>query len=334
MIKIKRRIWVPVAVWILLFVFIFNIANYFQTIKNALFIAGHETITSLIIYYFTSLVLFPRYYKSGKSYLWVSFIALFGISAVLLILDIQFIDQFRDADPDRPPAFFHFMRYLFSSGFVYFVATSISLMEQTTQLQEAEKILTKEKLETELKLLKAQINPHFIFNALNNIYSLTYMKSKNAPDSVLKLSEMLRYVFYDCNKDRVPLAEELKYIENFTAFQQMKSEYPQKINLTTAVNGGSIEIAPMLFIPFIENAFKYSRIEENEDAFIDITMNYSKPNLHFTIKNSVAQNKANSGSGMGIKNVQHRLDIIYPEQHKLKIDEQEIFYKIDLTLEV
>ncbi|MCY1719911.1 sensor histidine kinase [Prolixibacteraceae bacterium Z1-6] len=254
---------------------------------------------------------------------------------LFILIDLYLLTDYRANIPDQPPVFFHFMRYFFSLGFVFFVATSLSLMEQTTKLQASEKLLTEEKLETELKLLKAQINPHFIFNALNNIYSLTYMQSKNAPESVLKLSEMLRYVFYDCNKDRVPLSAELKYIENFTAFQQMKSEYMQNITLKTSINGANIEIAPMLFIPFIENAFKYSRIEENEAAYINISLKHKDNKLHFKIKNSFSNNnKPHKGSGMGIKNVKHRLDIIYPNKYSLDIKEQDEDYSVNLSLEV
>jgi hypothetical protein len=318
-----------------LFLFIFNIANYFQEANHAIINAAFETLSNCIIFYITALVLFPRFYKTGKSYLWGSFLFLSIATVVLVFIDHNFIIDFRGGvDEERPPVIFHYLRYFFSTGFTFFVATSLSLMEQTRELQESEKVLTREKLETELKLLKAQINPHFIFNALNNIYALTYMQSKNAPDSVLKLSEMLRYVFYDCNKDRVPISAELKYIENFTAFQQMKSDFEQNIALKMEINGSNIEIAPMLFIPLIENAFKYSRIEESKEAYIAIEMKHVDSHLHFSINNSVPKNKPSPGSGMGIKNVKHRLDIIYPGKYELGIDEQKESYSVNLKLEV
>jgi sensor histidine kinase YesM len=335
MIIIKRKNWLPVIIWVALFLLIFNIANYFQEANYALINAAFETLSNLAIFYFTVLVLFPRFYRTGRSYFWVSFIFLIVTTVVLVFIDHNFITDFRGGvDEERPPVIFHYFRYFFSSGFTYFVATSLSLMEQTRELQESEKVLTKEKLETELKLLKAQINPHFIFNALNNIYSLTYMQSKNAPDSILKLSEMLRYVIYDCNKDRVPLSAELKYIENFTAFQQMKSDFEQNISMKTELNGANVEIAPMLFVPLIENAFKYSRIEENAEAYITIEMRHLDSQLHFGIKNSLPKNIPASGSGMGIENVKHRLDIIYPGKYELEIEEQKDSYSVDLKIEV
>lgn len=335
MIKIKRSIWVPTAIWLALFLLLFNLVNYFQSANHAFINAFFEVSTTCVIFYVTALYLFPRFYKTGRSYFWISFLFILVVSSVLLWVDEHFISIFRAAHTEeRPPVVFHYLRYVFSSGFTYFVATSLSLMEHTHQLQAKEKVLSEEKLATEVKLLKAQINPHFIFNALNNIYSLTYMQSKNAPESVLKLSEMLRYVFYDCNKDRVPLSSEIKYIENFTGFQQMKSDFTQNISLHPELSGRNVEIAPMLFIPFIENAFKYSRIEENEDAFVRIHIQQHDALLRFCIENSVPPNKPASGSGMGIKNVEHRLGIIYPGKHKLKINEEPEIYQVDLSLEV
>jgi LytS/YehU family sensor histidine kinase len=232
------------------------------------------------------------------------------------------------------PFFFHCLRSFTQLGFALFVGTSVSLFEQTSKLRENEKSLMEEKLNTELKLLKAQINPHFIFNALNNIYSLTYMKAPSAPESVLSLSEMLRYVFYDCNKDRVPLASEIKYIENFTAFQRMKSRNEQHIQFEIEGDPKLVSIAPMLFIPFVENAFKYSRVEEDEAAFVFIHIQCATEALYFNIRNSIPQrNKPFPGSKMGIKNVQHRLEILYPERYRLDIIEEARQFNVNLRLE-
>jgi sensor histidine kinase YesM len=335
MIKIKRKIWLPVTIWLALFLFVFNLANYFHEAQYALVNALYEVGSSCVIFYFTALVLFPKYYKTGRNYFWASFLFILVVSILLVNIDEQFISDIRRGDDDDiPPVIFHYIRYFMSVGFSYFVATSLSLMEHTRQLQANEKILSQEKLQTELKLLKAQINPHFIFNALNNIYSLTYMKSTNAPDSVLKLSEMLRYVFYECDKDRVSLSSEINYIENFTAFQQMKSDFKQQISTKAELGDKNIEIAPMLIVPFIENAFKYSRIEEIEKAFVNIHVQIKAGHLYFGIENSVPQNKPASGSGMGIENVKHRLEIIYPNRYELQIEDKSNLYKVNLSLKI
>ena len=331
----KRKAWIAIGFWIFLFFIHFQMGNFFQPWNYAIIFAIFNTATIIFMFYLTVLYLFTKYYDQGKKYFIVSSIMILILGIGFTFIDMELIPDFRSIDHDKPPIQFHFARYIMMMAFTFFVGTSISLIERTTKMRETEKVLTEDKLQTELKLLKAQINPHFIFNALNNIYSLTYMQSQKAPESVLKLSEMLRYVFYDCSKDKVSLSAELNYIENFNAFQQMKSEYEQNIELKMETGLGHIEIAPMLFIPFLENAYKYSRIEENEDAYVKIRIAYEGGKVHLSMKNSISQNvKSTHGSGIGIKNVKHRLDIIYPGKHKLKIDEQSDCFNVDLILEI
>jgi len=327
--------WLNGLTWVLLFGFFFSISNYFQPTKYALLSACVDTIALYIIYTISYRVIFPRYYSNFRTYIIISAVFVIVYAFIYYYIDIELIPHVNKYEFKHPPQFFIYFRMLMTSSFFYFVGTSTSLIEHNQRLVENEKLLTGEKLETELKLLKAQINPHFIFNALNNIYSLTYMQAKNAPDAVLKLSEMLRYVFYDCSKDKVRLCAEIKYIENFIAFQQMKSEYKQKISIKNDSGIANIEIAPMLFIPFIENAFKYSRIEENEEAYVNIAINKKDHQLLFSIENSVpTDNIPLSGSGTGIKNVKHRLAIIYAGKHQLNISDEKSKFTVHLSVDI
>lgn len=321
--------------WVLLFGFFFSISNYFQPTKYALLSALVDTIALYIVYIISYRVTFPRFYSNLKAYIIISAVFVIIYALIYYLIDVNLVPHLSKYEFKHPPQFFIYFRMLMTSSFFYFIGTSASLIEHNQRLVENEKLLTGEKLETELKLLKAQINPHFIFNALNNIYSLTYMQAKNAPDAVLKLSEMLRYVFYDCSKDKVHLSAEIKYIENFNAFQQMKSEYKQNINIKNDSGISNIEIAPMLFIPFIENAFKYSRIEEDEKAYVNIALNKKDNKLLFSIENSIpTDNKPMSGSGTGIKNVKHRLAIIYANKHQLDIQDQKNKFTVNLSVEI
>ncbi len=332
---IGRKLWVKSIAWILLFGFIFSMANYFYPTKLAIIRAFCDTLFLFIVYMVSIKLIFPRYFSNLKKYSIITVLFILTISFLFFLFDTHFLINLKKIEFTAPPLFFKYFRLVTTSSFVCFIGTSVGLIEHNQRLIENEKLLIEEKLETELKLLKAQINPHFIFNALNNIYSLTYMQSKNAPDSVLKLSEMLRYVFYDCNKDKVPLSSEIKYIKNFSAFQQMKSEYKQNITIESGAGVSGVEIAPMLYIPFIENAFKYSRIEEDKEAYVNIAISKDENQVLFSIKNSVPKgDKPLSGSGMGIKNVQHRLAIIYPNRHELSFDEKEDCYAIKLSIEI
>lgn len=333
--NLDKKFWINHIIWLITFFVFFSMSNYFLPVFYAFISSAYNTLIIFVLYTITIKVLFPKYYEKGIRYILFSFLVVVLFSIIFCFVDIYFLPDIKSGMHKKPPVIFIFMRYFMTLGLAFFIGTSVSLMEHFTKLKEKEKRLTEEKLETELKLLKAQINPHFIFNALNNIYSLTYMQSQKAPESVLKLSEMLRYVFYDCSKDKVSLSAELNYIENFNAFQQMKSEYEQNIELKMETGLGHIEIAPMLFIPFLENAYKYSRIEENEDAYVKIRITNEDGKVHLSMKNSISQNvKSTHGSGIGIKNVKHRLDIIYPGKHKLKIDEQSDYFNVDLILEI
>lgn len=332
----RKKVGLMLLMWLSLMCFFFSVSNYFQPAKYAFISALTDTLTLFFVYKVSLLFIFPRFYHHFRKYVVVSIAFVLLFSLIYYLIDCYFIPRAHShVILKKPPPILNYIRIVMTNSFFYFVGTSVSLIEHNQRLVRREKLLTEEKLETELKLLKAQINPHFIFNALNNIYSLTYMHSLNAPEAVLKLSEMLRYVFYDCSKDRVRLSEEIKYIENFAAFQQMKSDFMQRIDLTAGEGLDHLEIAPMLFVPFVENAFKYSRIEEDESAFVNIRMDKDGGQLLFVIENSVpANNKPMPGSGTGIKNVQHRLSIIYPQRHRLEMQENADIFVVKLSIDV
>jgi LytS/YehU family sensor histidine kinase len=216
---------------------------------------------------------------------------------------------------------------------VFLTGTIYSVQNRLNQQMIRHKQLMEEKLQTELQLLKAQINPHFLFNALNNIYSLTYMQSEKAPESVLKLSEMLRYVIEDCGNEKVPLKNETAYIQSFIDFYKMKNPGERDIVFTYEIENQEIRIAPMLFIPFIENSFKYSRIEEDTKGYIHIHLIEKEGNLTFAVKNTLFTDRTIlPGSGKGIANVKQRLEIIYPNQYKLNIDHKRNEFSVVLNI--
>lgn len=326
--KIKK--WHEALAWGITYCFFFSLISFFQAIDVTLIIT---TLTIVLMFMYHKINI-KQLYKSElkqKKPIVSSIITLIIFSILGAMADHYIIEEIKVTTHDSPPIIFHFIRQLMSFGFIYFLDLSIVLINKTTRLQAEQQLLTEEKLETELKLLKAQINPHFIFNALNNIYSLSYMKADNAPESVLKLSEMLRYVFYDCSKDKVSLTGEVKYIENFIAFQQMKSEQKQNIQLHYDKLDTRHEVAPMLLIPFIENAFKYSRIEDDTEAFVNISLSTFDNYTEIIISNSIPKaNKPIGGSGLGIPNVKHRLNLIYPKHHTLQIQEKSDIFNVNL----
>lgn len=204
--------------------------------------------------------------------------------------------------------------------------------------KEEEAILIKsENLETELKLLKSQINPHFLFNALNNIYALSAINTEKTQESISYLSNMLRYVLYECDHKLVPLEKEILYIENYIKLFSLKSSKKYSIKFISNISNYKANVAPMLFIPFVENAFKHSNIERGLDSFIHIEVSAIDENkVNFTVKNSMPKQnivKDNVG-GIGLLNVKKRLSILYPEKNNLDIYQDEDIYSIKLTIQL
>ena len=238
-----------------------------------------------------------------------------------------------------PSAFMAFMVRL-----TWFIATfAIVVIFYFQRKENEDKIiadrLKSEKLDMELRYLKSQINPHFLFNALNNIYSMVYTHDDNAADGVLKLSEMLRYVLVDCQTDMISLGKELHYIENFIDFQLMRMAGSRDVKLEKDIEDEGFMIAPMLLQPIIENCFKYSRLETHPEGHVHIRIQQSVDGFCFVAENSVAPNnmpKVGNGeerkSGIGQKNVQQRLMLHYGESYKFDIQKEKEIYKVKIEL--
>lgn len=199
--------------------------------------------------------------------------------------------------------------------------------------------LKSEKLDMELRYLKSQINPHFLFNALNNIYSMVYTHDDNAASGVLKLSEMLRYVLVDCQADTIPLSKEIKYVENFIEFQMMRMGGRRDVYFEKEVENEDFMIAPMLLQPIIENCFKYSRLETHPDGFVHVGVQQSGDAFRFEAVNTVAENakpfsivSEEKKSGIGQVNVQQRLMLHYGENYLFDIEQDKGIYKVKIEL--
>ncbi|MGB3776209.1 MAG: histidine kinase, partial [Leeuwenhoekiella sp.] len=192
-----------------------------------------------------------------------------------------------------------------------------------------------ELMESELKFLKMQINPHFLFNALNNIYALSVTNSDRTQESISTLSEMLRYVIYDCEQPEVPLQKELNYIENYIALFKLKSSKGYDIAFAKAVKNESIRVAPMIFVPYIENAFKHSGIEKGGGSFVHIILEQDENKITFTVENSKPKEPTvtDAQGGIGLPNVQKRLEILYPDQHELTVI-NEVTFRVNLVINI
>lgn len=194
--------------------------------------------------------------------------------------------------------------------------------------------------EAELKLLKAQLNPHFLFNTLNNLYGLSVVKSDKLPNLMLKLSNLLRYSLYETKETFVPLAKEITYLENYMALERIRLEDATNIQFESSGNLSSKQIAPMLFIVFVENAFKHLSISKDKKSEVIVSLHEENDRLIFKCLNTKDttnlehDNIEKGKSGIGLQNVKKRLTLMYPETHELTITENDASYSIQLILDL
>jgi LytS/YehU family sensor histidine kinase len=188
------------------------------------------------------------------------------------------------------------------------------------------------KLQSELKWLKAQINPHFLFNTLNNLYTLAYIRSDKTAPLLSQLADLMRYMLIDAQEPRIALDKEIKYIEGYLELQQLKFEVPTDItfNIHGTVSGHSIE--PLLWINIIENCFQHGNIGQNPSAYIAIELEITPKQLRLLVRNTYRPSDSTKSSGVGLSNLQNRLQLLYPQAHRLHIKADTEVYETILEL--
>lgn len=255
---------------------------------------------------------------------------------------LQELPQVNDVRMNRPPPFRGEGKGLPSPMLInllllcvsYILAIFLETFSFAQKKEEALVLSKTENVENELKFLKSQINPHFLFNSLNNIYSLSIIDASKAQESILYLSDMLRYVLYDCEKPKVAIEKEVTYIEDFINLFLLKSSKKYPVTANFELNNSGFQIAPMLLIPFVENAFKHSNIESVKDAFITIRLYATNDTIHFIVENSFDNSKKvqDGVGGIGIVNVRKRLKLLYENSHSIEIVENNNIFRVELKI--
>jgi LytS/YehU family sensor histidine kinase len=223
--------------------------------------------------------------------------------------------------------------HAFSLAFITGIALAIKLIRTQSRKRLYELSLEKERVNAELKYLKAQLNPHFLFNTLNNIYSLARKESVNTPEAILKLSKLMRFMLYEASKSDILLTEEIRMIEDYISLERLR--YTDRVSITfhNVVDDPAQHIAPLLLIHFVENAFKHGLSESRSDAFIKIDITLKNGLLEACIANSKADKitKDESTSSIGLENIKRQLQLIYPA-HKLIIKDEATIFSVELSL--
>ncbi|HRQ49253.1 MAG TPA: histidine kinase [Agriterribacter sp.] len=226
------------------------------------------------------------------------------------------------------------MPRLFSFCLVWVLGILLQVMERWRDAEHRSKENELEKVNAELSYLKLQINPHFLFNTLNNIYALASAQSPQTPAAVMKLSEIMRYVTEDAQEDTVPLESEIRYIANYIELQKMRSNSMLDLKFTVSGDLTSGSIAPLLLISFVENAFKFG-VSNHEKSHIVIDIRASRHALLMHVGNSIFVRPENRhASPIGITNTQRRLELLYPGKYSLRMGKKDNVFNIDLKIEL
>ncbi|MEM6344579.1 MAG: histidine kinase [Bacteroidota bacterium] len=297
--------------------------------------------------YFMLYFLIPRYLEKGQYWRYLFYLIATILLTSALIVGGYFLSaaisgiSFETLYKMPPSDWFHLVKTnaLPSTVASMTLAMSIKLTKNWLQARQREQILEKENLNSELKFLRSQYNPHFLFNTINSIFYLIHKNPQMASDSLAQFSDLLRYQLYECNEPLIPLRKEMEYLDNFVELEKLRQEETLKIDCQIEIPVyGDLMIAPFLLIPFVENAFKHvSKLEQGN--WISIAARVEERELILVVSNSIsaAQNASSvvlDYGGIGLQNVKRRLDLLYPNHHRLSIQVGDTAYEVSLGIEL
>jgi LytS/YehU family sensor histidine kinase len=242
--------------------------------------------------------------------------------------------RIRQAMDNGPGAIRFFLMTTVIFAVPYIFGTMLKVYTEWQKNEDLRKLVEKEKIQSELQFLKTQLNPHFLFNSLNTIYSLAVKQSPDTSEAVINLSELMRYMLYEADKRLVPLSKELEYIKSYVALQRLRLASSENVTLKISGEEKGKFVPPLLFISFIENAFKYGT-DYNGKTFVKINLSINNESIHLQVINIIGTFKAKSeSSGVGLENVKNRLNYLYPHSHVLLIADDGKTYEVNLTLNI
>ena len=338
---IQNRVVQHTLFWVLSYYLLLRFFAYEDTLYTVDFVYNLLFHLSLAITVYLNLFFLVPKLLNKQRYL-------FYILAVLLLLVFGIylnIFTFEYLADVLFPGFYFISYYNFLDiaqfFLIYLVLTTLlKLSKAWFKLDLQKKLISKmekEKLDTELSALKGQIDPHFFFNSLNNLYSLALDQDDRTADGILKLSQNMRYILYDCRSDKVPLEKEIEHIKNYIELQQLRLKPDAKVNLSLQGDFSEILVAPLLFIPFIENGFKHGLRGGDQNAYINIAFELINQALLFKTENNKTEKDDwldKERKGIGIINTRRRLELLYPQKHELQIIDGVEHFSVMLKLEL
>ena len=338
------KIVLHILAWLTVFLLPFVIIPRFDIHPRLLFAAMLPNIL-LIIYFYSNQKIFVPFLLMKKRYLYFVIITI-TIALIYFQLmptphdflqynrhqfDKMVLEHHSINPPPRPRFFIPFFQILLFF-LVFIISTGIELLQELFETNKNNQIAETARAKAELAGLKAQINPHFLFNTLNSIYSLSVEKSPKTPEAIVKLSGMMRYVLTESVSETVPLNIEIDYIKQYIDLQKLRLTDLISVDFEVDEFSDTIMIAPLLLEPFIENAFKYG-VSVTEPSFIKISLKFSQSEILFMVINRICNSKAD-GAQLGIRNVSQRLQLLYKQNYKLQFGEVDDTYQVKLQIPI
>ncbi|MDX2245378.1 MAG: histidine kinase [Bacteroidia bacterium] len=322
--RFNQRQWeitAHVLFWIGYVIFISFLITQFLQPRAAFFRTIIMAIFHALLVYSHLYILLPRFFEQKKYRKYVfSLVMILLLSVVLRIFADYTLARLAAVESALLFSRTHILGTIISSVIILLITFPLKMIQYGSQKEILQEELKTQRLEAELKFLKAQVNPHFLFNTLNNIYTLAFTQSEQTAPTIMKLSEMMRYMLYECRAERVPLLSEVHYLQNFIELQQLKT--PDHQNITFEIEGkvNGIMIPPLLFVPLVENAFKHGNPTDIHTGWVKANLSVSAENIVFSIRNSLpSEIRKDKVGGIGLENIRNRLELIYPHSHKIDI---------------
>lgn len=345
------RVTLHTIVWSIVILFALYVHNSFGG-GNMMRLYGFylHTLSAAIIFYVGYLWLVPRYFVQNKqlTYLLILIAFILATHYGASYIDKTFLTdpvaeaKFREAmkmlngkdEGPRNGDVFGFFSHLFSSLLVSGFAVGLGVMETLKQNEKKQKELEKEKLNSELAFLKNQVSPHFFFNTLNNIYSLIGIDGPTAQDSVLKLSKLMRYLLYESEHGETLMSHEIDFMNNYIDLMKLRLSPRVELQIDFPKDFPDFSIPPLLFVSFIENAFKHG-VSHRDRSFIHLRMKIENDQINFVSENSIGKSSQPGDmqhSGIGLENVRKRLHLLFPDKHVLTVEQNETIFHVELTI--
>lgn len=343
----SRRIWNHIIFWlafVLLYVTVYLLFapssdlkypfthRFFRFFFKELVFLPWKVIPFYFLFYF----LIPKYFRKGEYlkiglyFLIILIICLFGFRSMIEPINKMMYGEAVNFNV------YDFKRFVYSLTMDILpavgLASTVKLLKGSMVFRKKEEALKREKLESELSFLKAQTNPHFLFNTLNNLYGLARTNNQNTAPSIMKLANIMRFILHECSSSTILITKEIKIIEDYIELEKLRYDDRLKVTFEYDLDDSLGEIAPLILLPFVENAFKHGVGETRFEAFVEIVLFLKNDELKFSVKNTRDEDETIISQGIGLKNVKRQLELIYGKHYTLEIVPEPTIFSIELKI--